>query len=421
MKNNRVGRPVKYKNSEQRHAAIKARTKIKDARRPKRIAGRYFRLVVPALSGHPADWTWTTPSIAKLRAGAVDRLVARQRPRGLESYLVSVQRHAGSGLPHLDVLIVYSRQVKNSPTHYDYVLKHGDLKKYRSVNAAILDYGRKEDPNPLGDLDTARVVAESRVKTDLYSMMEAAMLQRPFEFDPIAWLADSSLMAAASRTNVYKTIRLVKDRQNLECNRRLTRLPGFMPITRELIQARLSPDELALYDSWPGYGVIVAHLNQIPRWGCRRPHKTSNLFLYGPPNTGKSTLICAVSRWVATYPLGIKGGWWPEYMTGVYGLLSWDEFSLRIYSYPDLLKLLEGAPMKLPQKGGHVGRDDNQLTIATSNLSIRQHVESRFGSASNRAHSLANLGARFAEVRVPADRPLFLLLKLISPMPPVSR
>ena len=409
------GRPKKYHTEQQRRIAKNSQERAYAARRPKPILGRYFRLVVPALAGYPPDWTWQTPSIVGLRARAVDLISARQRTRGLSGYLVAVERHAGSGLPHLDILLVYSKRVKNSPTRYDYVIKHGDLTRYRTINAAILEYGRKQDPRPLGNLDTARVVMQAGVRRDLYSMMQQAMMRDPFGFDANAWLHRHDLNRAAVKTNVYKAIRMCRDKQAAECNRRLTMRPGIREITPELIRERLTPEQLGRYESWSGYQCIVDHINQIPRWGFRRPHKTLNLYLCGAPNTGKSTLLRAISKHCATYPLGTRGGWFPHFQSGVYSMLVWDEFDLRSYRYTDLLKLLQGAPMKLPQKGGHVQRADNQLVAATSNLRLRQHISMRFRTPENRAHSRANLGVRFTQVVVPEGHDLFVLVKLILP------
>ena len=242
--------------------------------------------------------------------------------------------------------------------------------------------------------------------------MEKEMLDDPFNFDPRVWISENRLWADV-RASVYQDIRKVSDFQQIHCNKILRKKPGILPITRQLIQERLTADELRQFDSWSGYQTIVDHINQIPRWGYARPHKTPNLLLVGPPNTGKSTLVIKLEQHCPVYPLGTKGGWFPKFQSNVYTLLSWDEFHLRCYPYPDLLKLLEGRPMKLPQKGGHVARADNQLIIATSNLTMREHVENKFKSVDHRQHSMANLKARFTEVVIPHDRPLFLLCKLI--------
>ena len=412
-----MGRIKKYHTEQQRSNACKrAKYKFKQKKTVPRFTSKYWRLVIPNLTQYGTTWTHTDSVIGQLRANTLDKIMSKQRSRGLVNWLVAVQRHPGSLTPHLDILLVYTKSVKNSLTRYDYLIKHGNLTRYRSVNAAILDYGRKQDPQPLGNLNTNDVLTQSRVKTDLYEMMQAAMRQDPFKFDPIAWLVDNEIMASAVKTNMYKTIRAIKDCQNLECNRRLTTRPGFCLITPELIREKLSATQLALYRSWSGYQTIIDHLNQIPRWGCRRPHKTKNLFVVGPSNTGKTTLGLKIAECCATYPLGTPGGWFPNFQNDVYSMLVWDEFNLNVYRYPDLLKLLQGQPMKLPTKGGHVERDDNQMIYMTSNLALDKHVDMRWKTGDLRAISRNNLCARITEVVLPPGISLFVLCKLIVPV-----
>ena len=409
--NNYMTRPRKYATAEQRRAAKTAQTK-RSNRRHARLTGRYFRLVIPAISQYGVDWTYDTPAVKLLRSTTVDLLVANERSRGLQEYLVAVERHPGSGKLHLDLMLVYSKTVFNASNRYDYLVKHGDLTRYRTVNAAILDYGRKQDPSPLGNMDAARIVCKARVKTELYSMMERAMLERPFKFDAIEWLADNGLMAAAARTNVYKTIRLVRDLQSRECNRRLTLRPGIRQITAELVRERLTAEELRVYHSWPGYATIVDHLNQRSRWGGSRPHKTPNLLVVGRPNTGKTRLALEVERYTAVYYKDVSC-WFPAYRPGVYRMVLWNEFSLKGLAYPKLLNYLEGAKMDLEYKGGSVLRTDNPLVYMTSNMRLDEHICGRFKSASNRTLARRNLAARITEVVIPDGRDLFLLLKLI--------
>ena len=405
------GRPKKYFTEKQRIIAKKVTDKRAQSK-VKRIAGRYFRLVIPALTGYSTDWTWQTKAIIELKQQIVDTLCAKQHLRGLQQYLVAIQRHPGSGKPHLDMLLIYRKQVKNSLAHYDYLLKHGHLTRYRSVNAAILDYGRKQDPQPLGNLDTARVITQSRVKTQLYVMMQAAMLKDPFEFHPIDWLINNNLMASASRTNVYKTIRLVKDRQNRECNRQLTERPGFREITPQLIAQCLTAQQLETYRSWPGYQVIVDHLNQICQYRCQRPHKMPHLLIVGRPNTGKTRLALQIEKCLAVYYKGVSN-WFPAYRSGVYPMVLWNEFNLKSMPYPDLLNFLEGAKMDLQYKGGSVLKTDNQLIYMTSNMSLDMHIRARFSSLANRELARANLRARITEVVIPDNVDLFVLLKLV--------
>ena len=297
-------------------------------------------------------------------------------------------------------------------TRYDYLVKHGNLTRYRSVNAAILEYGRKQDSQPLTNLDVRRVLMECQARANMYGLLEAAMLKNPFEFNARQWLHDRDLYRVAARTNIYKSLRLIRDRQQVICNRILVGKPGMMTITRELIQQRLSAGELRLYDSWPGYQRIVDHLNHIPRWGASRPHKTKNLLIVGPPNTGKTALALQVKRYCPVYFKGVST-WFPAYKSGVYDMILWNEFTLRSMPFSEILNFLEGIAMDLQYKGGMTQRTDNQLVYMTSNWSLREHVLRRFRSAVDRQHAILSLGARVQEVTIPEGCDLFLLVKLV--------
>lgn len=388
------------------------RQKMTKKESAKRLSGRYWRLVIPALSGYGKTPNLNMTGLSRLKAQTVDLIQANQRSRGLQYYLVACQTHGGTGLPHLDIILIYTRSVKNRQTWYDYLIKHGDLTRYRTVNMSILDYGRKQDPAPLGNLNTKRILLESKSRTDLYSMMEEAMIKTPFKFVARDWISRNSLWGSTG-SGVYRDIRKIQDYQNSYCNDLLRKKPGIATITRQLIEKTLSPDELSTYDSWDGYQTIVDHINQISKWGYIRPHKTSNLLLVGPPNTGKTTLAKALEKWCSAYPLGAPGGWFPAYRDGTYSMLTWDQFNLSTYKYQNLLKLLEGRPMKLPQKGGHVPRADNQLIYMTSNLPLDYHIRRSTRDVSLWQIRRLNLSPRIIEVVIPEGRDLFLLLNLI--------
>jgi len=383
-------------------------------RRAPRTSGRFWRLVVPDLREYGLRPSREHKGLAALKATTLDLIHVRERTRGLEKWCIAWQTHPGSGHAHLDILLVYAKRIKNVMTHYDYVVKHGHLTKYRTLNRVILEYNLKEDMRPLTNLDIRRQLLESRVRTDLYSMMQQAMLARPREFDCHAWLNAHDLYRAAIKTNMYKTIRGLRDRQQAICNEQLVARSGICPITRGLIESRLTHEQLAVYDSWSGYQTVIDHINQIPRWGAHRPHKTSNLLLVGRPNTGKTSLALAIERHVAVYYKQVSN-WFPRYQPGVYAMMLWNEFTLAGIGYSKLLNLLEGTRMDLEYKGGSVLKTDNQLVYMTSNLSLSAHIRGRFRSAHLRRVANANLRARITEVAIPRSLDLFMLLKLIVP------
>ena len=399
--------------------AHKMHTKVKKmhkyVKKGKRSSSKNWRLVIPSLKQYGLNPDIKSDVISDLKNQVLDKLRVMQSKRGLQHWCIAAETHGTSSYLHLDILLLYSKRVMNSYGRYDYLIKHGHLTRYRTINRAVLDYGHKEDSSPITNVDTSTLLLADKASTrqGLYDILQTAMLKKPFKFNADEYIHKYNLGRHVIKTSWQSIIRRIGIEQREVCNNLLKIKPGIRPITRDLIQSQLTADELALYDSWPGYQVIVDHVNQISEYGCHRPHKTKNLFLTGPPNTGKSSLIIQLEKHCAVYPLGTKHGWFPSFKSGVYTLLSWDEFNLRCYPYTDLLKLLEGRPMKLPIKGGHIERADNQLIICTSNLSLRRHIRKRFLLDEDRHDSQANLEVRFTEVAVTRDRPLFLLLKLI--------
>lgn len=381
-----------------------------------RRQGKYWRIVIPHLDSYPRCPPRDHEGLQQLKCEVLDRLYERELKRGLVYWCVVWQTHPGTGYAHLDILLGYSKKVQNTYRRYDYLLKHGDLTRYRTLNKAIIEYGHKQDQKPLTNITSiSGLLLEQSVKNDIYATLQKAMLEKPFDFQAHRWLNANDLGRAASGTNWPKNIRLIRKKQEAVCNAIFRNKPGIRKITRAWIESRLSAGELVEYDSWNGYQIIVDHLNQIPQWGCNRPHKTSNLFVTGPPNTGKTTLAMHLEKHCATYPLGTKGGWFPSFTAGVYHLMVWDEFNLHTLPYDHLLKLLEGRPMELPIKGGHAKRFDNQLIYMNSNLTLNALINRRFKKTTLRNISRTNLAPRITEVQIPKNRDLFLLLKLITP------
>jgi len=409
-----MARPRKYHTEVQRIAAKKLSRKRTEEKRPRRIRGKVWRIVIPHLEAYGANPPRDNLDLQDLKRRTLDLLHANENSRGLSKWCVAWQTHPGSGYAHLDILLIYSKCILNPMTRYDYLVKHGNLTKYRTLNRAILEYNLKEDKRALTNLNVKRKLLESQVKDDLYALMEQAMLKCPFKFTCHQWLDANDLYRAAAKTNLYKSIRMVKDRQQVVCNKILVAKPGIRLITRAHVIECLPPAELAMYDSWAGYQTIMNHLNHIPRYGCNRPHKTLNLLIVGRPNTGKTALALMVKKHCAVYPKGVTT-WFPSYRSGVYSMTLWNEFTLGGMPFSDILNFLEGNVMDLQYKGGMTRKDDNQLVYMTSNWSLEEHICKKFKLEPDRAHARLNLRARIEEVIIPASLNLFLLLRLIAP------
>ena len=398
------GRPrgtTKYKSDQQRRSAEKRSRAL-------RIKSRYFRLVVPDLR------QYTSPQALLALKGDTLNLLLQRQGQALEYYKVATQTHPTTGVPHLDILLLYRRSVLKSLNRFDYLVKHGDLTRYRRLNQAILQYGDKEDTSPLTNMprDSSTVLRAKELESDPYQVLERQMLRDPFHFDAIGWVQANGLAGALSRTNWSKAVSLLNRIQQARCNMLLQNKPGFRPIDRALVESRLTSQQLRLFDSWPGYQVIVDKLNQVVTHGCHRPHKTPHLLLVGRPNTGKTALALRVRQFVSVYFMGVSN-WFPRYRSEVYRMILWNEFNLRTVPYTNLLNLLQGVPMDLQYKGGSTLKTDNQLIVMTSNLTLTEHIQSRFRAPQSWAHAQANLRARVTQLVVPDHLDLFLLQRLI--------
>ena len=417
------GRPkgtVKYHTDQQRKAAA-------SATRAPQLRARYFRLVIPNLT----DYTNQPEQLNKLKGDTLNLL--RQKQTYLQYYKLAIQTHPTTGVPHLDILLLYSQSVLKSVNRFDYLVKHGNLTRYRKLNQAIITYGDKQDTQVLTNLPKTSDSATGELKEDIAGILNLAQLTR----DPYAYLYNRmkqdplhfSLEQYVERNQLSKYITSwssiktkLKDMQMAAANLSLKTKPGFKYITRALIEAELSTSELTLYDSWGGYQKIVNYLNQIVTYGNKRKMKTLNLLLTGPASVGKTSLFHnpnhephqnPVQDYVAVYPMGMST-WFPQYRSGVYKLILWNQAKLTSYSYDTILKLLEGSYLDLPTKGGVAPKRDNPLIVMTSNLTLEQMIHQKFHYKEDyQAMARKNLAVRVQNVIVPEGYTLFLLQKLL--------
>ena len=373
-----------------------------------RLIGRYFRLVIPNL-------VQGTKNLPKLKQKVYDLLQEKETSRGLEKWSISVETHKTTGVPHLDILLIYSGKIFNSYSRYDYIIKHGNLTRYSRLNEAILAYNFKEDKSPIRNFDISKSLVKYHAsnKKGLYKILETAMLENPFTFNANEWIHDKKIRGEIIMTSWQSIVKAIQIEQEIVCNKLLRSKPGIQLITSQLIRSKLSPEELKIYNSWSGYQVIVDHINQIPTYGTRRPHKMKQLLIIGPPNTGKTTLALEIEKYVAVYYKDVTN-WFPKYRSHVYGMILWNEFGLKSMKYQKLLNLLEGVKLDLEYKGGSTLKIDSQLMFMTSNIPLNRHIQLKFRDSKDRRYSRLNLRARITEVILPSNHNLFFLTKLIN-------
>lgn len=411
MESRGVGRPRKYYTNQQRLIAQRAQ-------RAPQVRSRYFRLVIPDLR------QYTDPQALLSLKGDTLRLILDRQGQRLQYYKIAAQIHPVTKIPHLDILLLYRRSVRKSLNRFDYLVKHGELTRFRKLREAVLDYGDKDDKSSLHNMpeDFDRILQARQAQLDLYAVLQRQMVKDPFNFNSHSWLQANGLAGALSRTNWSKAIDLIEHQQQARCNMLLRDMPGFRHIDRDLIESRLTPQQLKTFDSWSGYQTIVDYLNMVPRYGSKRPRGTPNLLIVSRHSgIGKTSLFSddnqahfgtPVDRLCPTYFMGVRRSF-PRYSSRTYRLILWDKMRLAAYSFDTILKLFEGFPTDLPYRGGATRKDDNPLIIMTSNLPLRRHINIKFMDQQDRQRALMNLSRRVTQLVVPEHLDLFLLQRLI--------
>lgn len=395
-----------------------------------------WRIVIPNLTQYTEA---SSSELQELKYLILQRLKHRpqfktssiksQFDRGLRYYHIALEHHA-NGVPHLDILLIYDKSIQRQLTDYDYFLKHGYITTYRKLNQAIIDYGKKQDKQALSNLPENKIASDGQsvsqliqlqqLKKDPYRYLQLQMLKDPVHFSLQQYVRKNDIYKDISSWSSIKT--KLKDSQVAAANLQLKDKPGFRYIDRTLIQSRLSSEQLKLYDSWNGYSIIVDKLNQMVLQKGNRDPKTLNLLISGPPNCGKSALVWhpnphdhfnPLSSYCSVYPMGMTQ-WFPKYQSDVYHCIYWNQAKLTSYSYDTILKLLDGSPLDLPNKGSVSRKVDNPLIIMTSNLTLDQMIIQKFGyNKSYVQMARANLAVRVQNVIVPKKYDLFLLQKLL--------
>ena len=405
------------------------------AQRSKELRSANWRIVIPNLQQYKDS---SPEELYELKCLILQRLKRRpqdkrshiksQFDRGLRYYHIALERHA-NGVPHLDILLIYDKSLQRQLVDFDFLYKHGNITTYRKLNAAILDYGKKEDKDALSNLPQNKILPSGQTvnqliqvqdfKKDPYLHLYNEMCKDPLHFNLQQYVKVHQLSQYITNWSSIKT--KLKDMQTAAANLQLRSKGGFKFINRELIQQTLTSSELQIFDSWDGYQTIIDKLNQIVLYGSKRPFKTKHLLVVGSAHIGKTSLVSEpnnaagrvpLQQLVPTYHMGMRH-WFPKYQDGTYRLVLWNQMKLTSYSYDFLLKFFEGSPTDLAYHGGATKKADNQLIYMTSNLPLERHIAHKFMHPQDRQAARQNLSKRIEQVVVPEGYNLFLLQKLL--------
>ena len=149
-------------------------------------------------------------------------------------------------------------------------------------------------------------------------------------------------------------------------------------IDRELIEKRLTPTELELFDSDPQFQTLVDYINKVKKLGSRQIHKECCLSIVSGPSTGKSSLLLKLAEHYNNYNFPIDGWHRETYQNDIYSMWTWNEWDIGSVNWSDLLLLLEGFETDLRIKGSKTVKLDRPMLFLVSNETYVQHFQKRF-------------------------------------------
>ena len=149
-------------------------------------------------------------------------------------------------------------------------------------------------------------------------------------------------------------------------------------IDRALIEARLTPKELQIFDSDPQFSTLVDYVNSVKKFGSRQLHKQCCLSIVSAPSTGKSSLLLKLAEHYNNYNFPIDGWHRETYENNVYSMWTWNEWDIGSVNWSDLLLLLEGFETDLRIKGSKTVKLDRPMLFLVSNDTYIDHYTKRY-------------------------------------------
>ena len=288
----------------------------------------------------------------------------------IEKFAVVLETHTNDPNKgkHLHVFVEFTKQREISLKFFDFLGKHGKLEKVRSLEA-VLQYMNKENvckanfdvyeallANPRTFVNTVRIIMLSGCDgMELVRKYGKTFANRPWQ-SALRLGTMSSDAELAERDKATKRMR---------------------QITREIIESRLTQEELRIFDSNPQFGVFVDIVNKMIRYGNQQLHKQCCIAIIGAPSIGKSTVVNELKKFFTTYVFPLDG-WHAQYRNGVYEMILWNEWDIKLISRSDLLLFTEGEIVDLKVKYTKAVKRDRPMIILTSNISYKEQVAKRY-------------------------------------------
>lgn len=336
---------------------------------------------------------------------AYQKLESKSKELFIERFALVLETHADVNKGrHLHVFVQFTKRREIGLKFFDFLGKHGRVERVRSITA-VLQYINKENVcrasfDVFSVLLNERKTFANTVRHMMINGWSESELIRQYG----SIIADKPWSTALS----FGRKAIAADKVGLRTINRIRK------ITRELIESRLTPEELSIFDSDHQFGVFVDYINKILRYGNQQLHKQCCLSIVGKPSIGKSTVVNELKKFFRTYIFPLDG-WHTQYDNGIYEIILWNEWDIKLISRSDLLLFTEGEIVDLRVKYTKAIKEDRPMIVLTSNHTYVEQVRRHYAyDIGLRDMCLEALSVRFVELNFGSTEIWFLTKLFIT-------
>lgn len=283
-----------------------------------------------------------------------------------------------TGNHHLHILVRLEKELRTRDRReFDFVCKkHGDYRPVRSPYA-VSNYLRKSDPNPLtmGDVPVAgsnqaqEQLSRKRARADGGNQKESKAM------------TVAKLLLSGSTT---KAVMMKDPGYFLLQKRKIEEFWSLCAIHRLKETLLPWPGPLKYEGTCPAVSTIIEWCNSNIK--CRRPFRAKQLFIYGPKQCYKTTVVNLLRKFLQVYDIP-KGEDFYDLYDDEMELAYLDEFKGQ-KTIQWLNEFLQGGTMNLRMKGRQYLKNYNIPVIVTANFPLGQIYANSLAKDPNKLDTL---------------------------------
>lgn len=335
------------------------------------------------------NWLLTFPQCSVSKEDAITQITGNSSLK-VKAVIAGQEKHA-DGNPHLHIIVCLEKKLETRRVDYwDFVgSKHGDYRVIKYPKKAYA-YVTKEDKEPtiFGTIP-AVFLGSKGLKSDKC----AAMI-----------MSGSTVETVVRTMPGYSLLNLAKIQTFRSYVTNVCSIASTM--------SQVSPTSYSGTDLGTRYIVDWLAGNLFKE----RPFKEKQLWIYGPPNTLKTSLLIALMKFCRAYMVPMEEEFYDSYEDDAYDVIVFDEYKSH-KTIQFLNRFIQGGlPMSLRVKGGQINKRKNLPVIFCSNYAIADCYKSEIG--------VSALKERINEVFVPEPIDLdaiewHLEAKVVKPIVPI--